>query len=95
MFYLYEVTHREGHHHYRQRAPAALAGSRSGLVATALARRLPNEATEPYRWHLSVPKELPSPEKPGANSAFVIDANPRGSVQLFELLDIWGFSDHD
>ena len=72
---------------------SSIAGNKSGIVVRYLRTVVGPEDSEPFRWHLPMAEALSSLHS--GSDAFVIDLKPDQSelVTLFEVTDIWGYSD--
>lgn len=86
------------HSSYRFLEKCSLFGCNEGFIPWLLNRNLPPSQDEPYKWHVSIRDAFD-----GANyektdftdSALIIDLTPnRPELNLFEVLDVWGFSSH-
>jgi hypothetical protein len=90
--YRTEQTESEGRYIFDR--PSHFFGCNSGLPIQLLRRQLSPSSTEPYPWHVNLRDELGQ-----AGETFLIDLKPNnqdaaGSRSLYEVLDVWGRSDH-
>jgi hypothetical protein len=74
----------------------SLFGCKSGEIPKLLSHKLPAGQSEPYTWHLEVPRVLA--ETGALNGTLIIDLKPaqhEKKLSLYELLDVWGYSAHN
>jgi len=94
MYYLYEKRSNDQATKYEKIREVSLFGCNEGLIPAMIRQGLPKEAKEPHLWHIEIEHGL---SRIGhKNNAIVIDLKPKQketNISLFELLDVWGFSD--
>ena len=75
----------------------SLFGCNQGFIPWLLERQMPPSQGEPYKWHLPIRESLNEAkwnDTDYADSALIIDLTPkRNTLSLFEVLDVWGYSD--
>lgn len=75
--------------------PISLFGCNNGFIPWLLQGQTLSDQNEPYLWHLNVQEALAkTDEYPG--STLIIDLKPKQNktnLSLYELLDVWGYSD--
>jgi hypothetical protein len=79
---------------YKLQEPASLFGCNNGFIPWLLQLKTPQGQGEPYLWHISIETALAETDD-YKGSTLVIDLKPRQhktSLNLFELLDVWGYS---
>jgi hypothetical protein len=94
MYARYEKTDADGRSSFRYAEQCSLFGCKVGYIPWLLAKRTPADQGEPYRWHIPLQSALDSTENRG--SALLIDLKPKQqktNLSLYELLDVWGYSD--
>jgi hypothetical protein len=85
-----------GHIHYSYLEKAFLFGCNQGIIPRLLREQLPLGQEEPFLWHINISASLAATEL--RDSALVIDLKPKQSksnLSLYELLDVWGYSEYD
>jgi len=90
-FLLYERRPRDdGATEFLQLQEVSLAGTTSGLIHPFVRQYGPPRGIFP--WHATVRDLLAEAGIHGGNRSVVIDTHPKGSVYLYELTDVWGYS---
>jgi hypothetical protein len=72
----------------------SLFGCNEGFIPWLLAKRIPANQNEPYKWYLPIGEALNATEY--RDSTLVIDLKPKQqktNLSLYEVLDVWGYSD--
>ncbi len=75
----------------------SLFGCNNGFIPWLLSFKIPHSQIEPYCWHVDVLAELDAqPEY--RSGTLIIDLKPKQNktnVSLYEVMDVWGWSEHD
>lgn len=92
MFLLYKVAKTPPTCQFKLLRGTSLFGCNVGIVARYLAEMIGAEAAEPYNWHFNMAEALSRLELDA--DAFVIDLKPEQNASRYEILEVWGHSDH-
>ncbi len=96
MYWLYSRETKNGKTRYFNRERDHLFGRKAGRIPKLLSRQLQPEDCEPFPWWVSLRQALK--ETVGPDHSFVIDIKPKNTqrpvLSFFELLDVWGYSQH-
>lgn len=74
-----------------------LFGCNEGFIPWLLRFKVPPHQNEPYLWHVDVLSDLDA-QPDYRNGGLIIDLKPKqnkSNVSLYEVLDVWGWSEHD
>jgi hypothetical protein len=94
-FFLYSRERSGEHLRFTKPKGVSLFGVHNGYVPKLLRSLIPAGQEEPYPWHIPVRQTLTKIGHP--DSSLVIDVKPRNKepvFNLFELLEVWGYSDY-
>ncbi len=75
----------------------SLFGCNNGFIPWLLRLKVPSNQNEPYCWHVDVLAELNALPDYSCGT-LIIDLKPKQNktnVSLYEVMDVWGWSEHD
>jgi hypothetical protein len=94
VYWLYSRDTAHDHARFSQPVRINLFGCKAGFIPKLLSPLVPPGKSHPHEWHVPVREALERSGHP--NSSVVIDLMPNNAqpfLNLFELRDLWGYSD--